>query len=67
MPDQQVAEGLGRCDNARTETVIRKYGPIQLQDGRGRAAGQFRQQQAVFVKKLTFSTLHFHRIDLVPQ
>jgi len=31
---------------------IREYGPIQLQDGRGRAAGQFRQQQAVFVKKL---------------
>jgi len=52
VPDQQVAECLGRCDNARAEMVIREYGPVQLQDGGGRAAGQFRQQQAVFIKKL---------------
>ena len=32
--------------------AIREYGPEQLQDGCGRAAGQFRQQQAVFIKKL---------------
>jgi len=52
MPDQQIAEGLGRCDNARTETVIREYGFVQLQDGCGCAAGQLSQQQAVFVEKL---------------
>ena len=51
MPDQKIAEGLGRCDNARTEMVIREYGPVQLQDGCGRAAGQFCQKQAVFIKK----------------
>jgi len=32
--------------------IIQKYGLVQLQDGCGRAAGQFRQQQAVFVKQL---------------
>ena len=32
--------------------VIREYGLVQLQDGRGRAAGHFRQQQAIFVEKL---------------
>ena len=32
--------------------VIREYRPVQLQDGCGRIAGQFCQQQAIFVEKL---------------